>query len=37
MTRATNAGGSLSSMGHAPKSRRPIVDAALKRREVQQG
>jgi predicted DNA-binding protein (UPF0251 family) len=29
MTRATNAGGSLSSMGHAPKSRRPIVDAAL--------
>ncbi len=29
MSRATNAGGSLSSMGHAPKSRRPIVDAAL--------
>ncbi|MBB4797993.1 putative DNA-binding protein (UPF0251 family) [Brevundimonas bullata] len=29
MTRATNAGGSLSSMGHAPKSRRPIVDAPL--------
>ena len=29
MTRATNAGGSLSSMGYAPKSRRPVVDAAL--------
>lgn len=29
MTRATNAGGSLSSLGYAPKSRRPVVDAAL--------
>lgn len=29
MSRATNAGGSLSTMGHAPRSRRPIVDAAL--------
>lgn len=29
MSRATNAGGSLATMGHAPKSRRPIVDAAL--------
>lgn len=29
MTRATNAGGSLSSMGYAPKSRRAPVDAGL--------
>ncbi|MNQ78499.1 hypothetical protein D3C85_934120 [compost metagenome] len=37
MTRATNAGGSLSSMGHAPKSRRPIVDAALIHRMKKRG
>ena len=29
MSRATNAGGSLSSMGKAPASRRPSVDASL--------
>lgn len=29
MSRATNAGGSLSSMGKAPASRRPSVDAGL--------
>ncbi|MNH49264.1 hypothetical protein D3C73_08350 [compost metagenome] len=37
MTRATNAGGSLSSMGHAPKSRRRIVDAALIHRMKKHG
>ena len=37
MTRATNAGGSLSSLGYAPRSRRPIIDAALVHRMKARG
>lgn len=37
MTRATNAGGSLSSLGYAPRSRRPVVDAALIHRMKKRG